>query len=60
MRVNGHEKALMSGHSVARLVAIRNPCLWPVVFLGWGLVQGDHSLAGEGLGEAVGVAFGDD
>ncbi len=31
-----------------------------MVFLGWGSVQGDHSLPGEGLGEAVRFAGGDE
>lgn len=31
---------------MSRLVVIRNPCLWPVVFLGLGSVQGDHALGG--------------
>lgn len=40
------------------LAVTGSPCGWPadlpVVWLG----QGDHSFAGDGLGEAVGVSIG--
>jgi hypothetical protein len=41
---------LAGGHQFSWLVAICSPGLW--------LGQGDHSFAGEGLGEAVGFAVG--
>lgn len=38
--VNGHRDAQVGGRWVSRVVAIRNPCLWPVVFLGGGQCRG--------------------
>ena len=50
MIVSGHSDAQVGGRWVSRLVATRNPGLWPVMFL----------EVGVSLGEAVGVAGGGD
>jgi hypothetical protein len=61
-RVNGHWKIRLGGLVISRLAATRFPG-WrpPVLAGGTGLGrQRDHPLAGEGLGEAVRVALGQD
>jgi hypothetical protein len=56
--VKGHQDLPSGGHEFCPLMATRSAQWWPSDVPGRLLVQGDHSLPGEGLGEADAVAAG--
>ena len=56
--VKGHQELPSGGHEFCPLMATRSARWWPSDVAGWWLVQGDHSLPGEGLGEPDAVAAG--
>ena len=57
MPVKGHWELPGGGHELFPLAATGSAQWWPPDVPGW-LAQGDHSLSGDGLGEADAVAVG--